>query len=136
MSSNSKRNNNKPKSISKKEEYFYTKFSEVLQTFRNDKNLLQTDFFETTGLSNNSISKIERASSKINAFEYELIQCVLGFDFRNYIDDLFDQNSNSSKKAELVHLTKELSEEEADILLKIAYILFKKAKGEKNENYF
>ena len=67
MSSNSKKNNNKPKSISKKEEYFYTKFSEVLQTFRNDKNLLQTDFFETTGLSNNSISKIERASSKINA---------------------------------------------------------------------
>lgn len=97
MSSNLKRNN-KPKSISKKEEYFYTKFSEVLQTIRNDKNMLQTDFFETTGLSNNSISKIERVSSKINAFEYELIQHVLGFDFREYIDDLFDQISNSSKK--------------------------------------
>lgn len=93
--------------------------------------MLQTDFYETTGMSNNTISKIERVLSKINAFDYELIQHVLGFDFRNYIDDLFDQNIPPSKKAELIHLIKNLTEEEADILLKIAYILFKKVKGEK-----
>ena len=130
MSSESKRNN-KPTSISKKEEYFYTKFAEIFQTIRNDKKMLQTDFYETTGMSNYSISKIERVLSKINAFDYELIQHVLGFDFRNYIDDLFDQKILPSKKAELIHLIYNLSEEEADILLKIACILFKKAKGEK-----
>lgn len=130
MSSESKKTNNKPKSISNKEEAFYVWFGETLQMIKNDKNKLQSDFYETTGMSNKTISKVENALSKLNAFEYELIQYDLGFNFRDYVDDLFESNSNLSNKTELIRFVKDLSEEESAILLKIAYIIFTNAKGE------
>ena len=130
MSSGSKKINNKNKSLSKKENYFYIRFRETMQTIRKDKKMLQKDFLMKSGLSDKAISNIETAHSRVNAFDYELIQNILDFDFRDYIDDLFVETPNDSKKAELIHLILKLSEKEASTLLRVAHALFTIKEGE------
>ena len=122
-----RKNNNIPKTMDALEQLFYKTFSETAEARRSEKSLKQNAFLETTGITDNKISKIERNRYRPTAFEYEQIQYFLDFDFSPYVDDLFKKHKTTSHKANLIDFVlNEIQEEDAQKLLSIGKLIFKK----------
>ena len=109
------------------EQLFYKTFSETAEARRSEKSLKQNAFLETTGITDNKISKIERNRYRPTAFEYEQIQYFLDFDFSPYVEKKKKKHKTTSHKANLIDFVlNEIQEEDAQKLLSIGKLIFKK----------
>ena len=129
---NRKHNNIKNNDISSQDERFAKEFGAALRNAREKNERLQTKFKESTGLSNKSISKIEKGIVQIKAVDYIRLQRDLNFKFDETI--VFNngdkqQDSCFETKKQLANSIKDqLTDEEARLL----YELIKKMKEKRN----
>ena len=129
---NRKHNDIKKNDISSQDARFAKEFGAALRNAREKNERLQTAFKESTGLSNKSISKIEKGIVQIKAVDYIRLQRDLNFKFDETIvfnDGDKQQDSCFEAKKQLANSIKnQLTDEEARLL----YELIKKMKEKRN----
>ena len=123
-------NNMKEKSLNDLEAYFYQRFGEITQEIRKDKKIQQSYFYETIGIKENQMSKIENAHCQVKAFDYEMIQKILGFDFSLAINDKCENKIMGTEMYKLIlYIIDNLSENDCKYV-RLFLSNYHKEKGE------